>query len=139
MAGSWVPPDIHPCGHIAGIIQSGSYFGGCTLVDPRIRYCLTIHPGQETSVTMGEMMGYALTLPDTRVLALYLEIVYDADSLVAGLAAANRAGIPVVVLKPGRSASSQSAIATHTGRLAAPDGQSSAHYPDRQSDHCRLQ
>ena len=120
-AGSWVLPGIHPCGHIAGIIQSGSYFGSCTLVDPRIRYCLTIHPGQETSVTMGEMMGYALTLPETRVLALYLEIVYDADSLVAGLAAANRAGIPVVVLKPGRSASSQSAIATHTGRLAAPD------------------
>ncbi len=120
-AGSWVPPEVYPAGTVAGIIQSGSFFGVSTLVDPRIRYAITIHPGQESSVSMGDMINYALKLPQTRVIALYLEIIYDPGSFIQGLENAHRAKIPVVVLKPGRSASSRSAINTHTGRMAASD------------------
>ena len=118
---SWIPPTANPCGNVAGIIQSGTVFGSTTLTDPRVGYCFAAHPGQETSVSMANVIDYVLTLPQTRVITLYLEIIYDPEGLIEALQNANAKNIPVVVLKPGRSADSQSAIATHTGRLAASD------------------
>ena len=118
---SWVPPGVRTGGHIAAIIQSGSLFGTATLVDPRIRYSLVVHPGQECGVDTGSIMEYAMDLPETRVIALYLEIVRNPAAFIRALGKASQRGIPVVVLKPGRSEASQLAVKTHTGRMATGD------------------
>ena len=119
--GTWVPPANQPAGCIAAILQSGSFYSFSTLTDPRLRFSFTAHPAQEASVTTAEIIDYALGLPETRVLGLYLETVRDPQAFVAALAAADARDVPVVVLKPGRGEAARSAIATHTGRLAAPD------------------
>ncbi len=119
--GSWIPPTVAPTGRIAGIIQSGAIFGACTLTDPRIRYSFAAHPGHEISVTVGAMINYALSLPETGVIAIYLEIIVNPAEFINALKNACDANIPVVVLKPGRSQASRSAVSTHAGRMAADD------------------
>lgn len=119
--GTWVPPARQPPGGIAAILQSGSFYSFATLTDPRLRFSFTAHPAQEANVTTAEIIDYALDLPETRVLGLYLEIVRDPRAFAAMLEKADARDIPVVVLKPGRGEAARSAIATHTGRLAAPD------------------
>ncbi len=122
-AATWVPPEpahITP-GSIALIIQSGALYCYCNNTDPRLRNCFTIHPGQEAGLGTAEILEYALAMPQTRVIGLYLETVRDPDRFAAALSLADAKGVPVVVLKPGRSARAADAIATHAGRLAGDD------------------
>ena len=54
----------------------------------------------------------------TRVVLVYMEGLRDPQSFLAAAADALAAGIPVVVLKTGRTPASQRAILSHTGNLA---------------------
>ncbi len=118
---TWVPPSPGEAGNVAAIVQSGSLYSFATLTDPRIKVCFTAHPAQEANVSVAEIIDYVVDLPETEVLGLYLEIVREPQAFAAALAKAEAKGIPLVVLKPGRSEAARSAISTHTGRMAAPD------------------
>jgi hypothetical protein len=63
-------------------------------------------------------MDWSLEQPDTRVIGLFLEAVREPAAFVAALDKAARKGIPVVVLKIGKSPLGASMAVTHTGALA---------------------
>ena len=83
---------------------------------------LAVSSGQELVTTAAAYARYALSLPETRVLALVLEAIRDAAELRAVLADALAADVPVVLLSVGASAAGQALVSAHSGALAAADG-----------------
>lgn len=74
--------------------------------------------GNRLDVDENELMAYLSTLPDVKVLALYLESFADGGRFfetVRGLVER----LPVCVVKAGRSPAGERAAALHTGSLAA--------------------
>ena len=114
------PVDTRP-GHIAALCHSGSVFG--MLLDTAARYRLNLltSQGQEINGTLGEYMDYALDLPSTRVLALFVEAIREPDRFVAALEKADRLGVPVVAVKVGRTAESARLAATHASAMVGDD------------------
>ena len=108
-------------GHIAFIAQSGSVFGCIAHNDPRYRINLAVSPGAEIVTTAADYIDYALSRPSTRVIGLFLEAVRDPEGFVAALERAERQRVPVVVLKVGRSETSQQLALSHTGALTGDD------------------
>ncbi len=120
-AGTWVPPASRKPGPVAAIIQSGSTYSYANTLDPRVRFNLTIQPGQEAALTVAELMDYALEVPGTRALAVYLETVRHPEAFLAVLDRAEGMDVPVVVIRPGSSETGARHIVSHTGRLAGAD------------------
>ena len=108
-------------GHIAALCHSGSVF--CMLANAvgRYRFNLLTSQGQEINASLGEYMDYALELPGTRVLALFVEAIREPEGFIAGLEKANRRSVPVVAVKVGRTAESARLAATHAGALTGDD------------------
>ena len=71
--------------------------------EERIDFNLAVSTGQELSVTMDQYMDWALDRPETRVVGLFMETARNPTGLAAAFAKAARKGIPVVVLKVGRT------------------------------------
>lgn len=120
---SWIlPARAHrEPGSIAFICQSGALYSYVNALDPRLRFSLTVHPGQEAVLGLADYMHYALSLPETKLIGLYLESLKDPSAFVAALARAREAGVPVVVMKPGRTQAARHSVETHAGRLAGSD------------------
>lgn len=105
-------------GGVTLLSHSGSAFGAMTKHDLRAGYNLAVSIGQEISVTAANYMDYALSLPSTRVIALFLETVRTPEKFVAALERADQQNVPVVVLKAGRTARSAHMALSHSGALA---------------------
>lgn len=118
---SFVSPVATTSGHIAALCHSGSVF--CMLADAvgRYRFNFLTSQGQEIGASLGEYMDYALELPSTRVLALFVEAIREPEVFVAALEKANRRGVPVVAVKVGRTTESARLAATHAGALTGDD------------------
>lgn len=117
-AGSWSIPLGVEAGPIALIIQSGATYATANSVEPRARFGLTAHPGQEADVTVGAIMDYALRLPGVRVVGLMIETFRDPPAFEAALVEAARRDIAVVALKIGRTESGARHVVSHAGKLA---------------------
>jgi len=114
------PRQPHP-GSIAFIAHSGSVFGALAHNDPRLRFALTVSPGQELTTTAADYIDYALERPEVKVIGLFLETARDPASFRAALEKAADRGVPVVVLKLGRTEAAAAAALTHTGAMAGSD------------------
>jgi acyl-CoA synthetase (NDP forming) len=112
------PPPWLERGHIALISHSGSAFSGLCHTDRRFRYGLAVSAGQELTTSVADYLDYALDMPSTRVVGLFLETVRDPAGFVAGLEKANARDIPIVVVKVGRTAESAALALSHSGALA---------------------
>lgn len=108
-------------GHIAFISHSGSIFGCLAHNDPRFRFNICVSPGQEIATTVADYMDYALELDSTRVIGMFIETVRDPAKFVASLERAAKRGVPVVVLKVGRSAEAARMALGHSGALTGDD------------------
>lgn len=108
-------------GHIALIAQSGSVFGALAHNDPRFKFNLVVSPGSELVTSAADYMDYALSLESTRVIGLFLESVRDPATFVAALERAERQGVPVVVLKVGRTDEARQLAISHTGAMTGDD------------------
>lgn len=108
-------------GHIAFISHSGSVFGCLAHNDPRFRFNICVSPGQELVNTAADYMDYALERESTRVIGLFIETVRDPAKFVAALDKAALRGIPVVVLKVGRSEEAARMALGHSGALTGDD------------------
>jgi acyl-CoA synthetase (NDP forming) len=80
-----------------------------------------VSTGNEADVQAAEILAEVVEDPETRVALCYLEDVKDAGRLRLALARAHRRGVPVFVLKSGRSAAGRRAASSHTGALAGED------------------
>jgi acetate---CoA ligase (ADP-forming) len=118
----YVEPDQLPSGPAALVTHSGSVFSAMLRSHRAIGFTLAVSSGQELVTTAAAYLEYALSLPETRVLALVLEAMREPDRLRAVLASAAARDIPVVLLTVGSSARGQAMVAAHSGALAARDG-----------------
>ncbi len=109
-------------GNVAYISHSGS--GMCGIVDSeeRIDFSLVVSTGQELAVTMDEYLDFALDMPGTRAVGLFMETARNPDGLLRALERARVLGIPVVALKVGRTELSARLTVSHSGAIAGQDG-----------------
>ena len=84
-----------------------------------VRYCNAI--GNQCDVTVTELALASARDPDIKLLLLYLEGIPDANHIAELGAVARERGLPVLVLKSGRTAAGQKASLSHTGSLATED------------------
>ena len=117
----YVEPDLSQ-GPVALITHSGSVFSAMLRARRGFGFSLAVSSGQELVTTAAAYAGYALGLPETKVLALVLEAIRDAPGLRAVLAHAQAADVPVVLLSVGRSDAGRALVSAHSGALAAADG-----------------
>jgi acyl-CoA synthetase (NDP forming) len=118
----YVEPDPLPAGPVALVTHSGSVFSALLRTRRAFGFTLAVSSGQELVTSAAAYARYALTLPETKVLALVLEAIRDATALRAVLADAAVRDVPVCLLTAGASAASRSLVAAHSGALAAGDG-----------------
>jgi len=118
VAATWALPEPSPAGGIAIVSQSGTVYWEANTNDPRLRFSFTGHSGLEATLSMADLIRYALELPTTRVVGLYVETIRDADGFVEALELAARRGVPVVALYAGRTELARAQMMTHAGRLA---------------------
>jgi len=112
----------HPRGgNVTLISHSGSGMSGIIDCEERIDFNLAVSTGQELSVTMDQYMDWALDRPETRVVGLFMETARNPTGLAAAFAKAARKGIPVVVLKVGRTELSARLTVSHSGAIAGRD------------------
>src|SRR6185437_13971247 len=118
----YTEPDPLPAGSVALVTHSGSVFSALLRTRRAFGFTLAVSSGQELVTSAAAYAKYALTLPETKVLALVLEAIRDATALRAVLADAAARDLPVLLLTAGTSAASRSLVAAHSGALAAGDG-----------------
>jgi acetate---CoA ligase (ADP-forming) len=108
-------------GNVAYISHSGS--GMCGIVDSeeRIDFNLVVSTGQELAVSMDEYLDYALEMPGTRAVGLFMETARNPEGLVRAFGRARERGIPVVALKVGRTELSAKLTVSHSGAIAGED------------------
>jgi acyl-CoA synthetase (NDP forming) len=114
----YVEPYPIPAGPVALVTHSGSVFSAMLRARRGIGYTIAVSSGQELVTTTPAYIDYALSLPQTGVIALVLETIRDASSLRASLAMASARDIPVVVLPVGTSERGRSMVAAHSGAVA---------------------
>ena len=114
------PRDLRP-GPVTFISHSGSAFSALLHSRREVRYNLVVSAGTELSVSMDGYLDYALGLPSTRAIGLFMETSRNPAGLRRTLHRAAEQDVPVVCLKVGRGARARQFVATHTGALAGED------------------
>ncbi len=105
-------------GGISYIAQSGSAFTTLCHNGCRLGFNLCVSSGNEMTTTVADYMDWSLEQASTRVIALFLESVRDPQGFVAALQKAGARGVPVVILKIGKSPLGAAMAVTHTGAIA---------------------
>ena len=105
-------------GGISYIAQSGSAFTTLSHNGCRLGFNLCVSSGNEITTTVADYMDWSLAQASTRVIALFLESVRDPPGFVAALQKACARGVPVVILKIGKSPLGAAMAVTHTGAIA---------------------
>ncbi len=108
-------------GNVALISHSGSGMSGIIDCEQRLRINLAVSAGNELSVTMDEYLDFALDLPETRVVGLFIETARNPVGFRAALEKAAHKRIPVVALKVGRTRASAELAVSHSGAMAGDD------------------
>ncbi len=110
-------------GRIGIASQSGAY-GTHVFATARNRGIgtpLCVTTGNESDVTIGDVIGWMAEDPETDVIAAYAEGISTADTFLTALAAARGAKKPVVMMKVGTSVLGAHAARSHTASVAGDD------------------
>jgi acyl-CoA synthetase (NDP forming) len=118
----YVEPDPLPAGPVALVTHSGSVFSALLRARRAFGFTVAVSSGQELVTTAAEYARYALTLPETKVLALVMETVRSGPLLRSVLADAAARDVPVVLLPAGFSDAGRPLVSAHSGALAAGSG-----------------
>src|SRR6188472_3533302 len=113
--------DPLPSGPIALVTHSGSVFSSILRTRRALGWTLAVSSGQELVTTTPDYLGYALSLPETRVIGLVMETMRDAPRLEACLVEAAERDIPVCALTVGTSEDGQALVDAHSGAIAGSD------------------
>ncbi|MEQ9258123.1 MAG: acetate--CoA ligase family protein [Roseovarius sp.] len=111
-------PPTTPAGGISLIAHSGMMLVW-TRSDPRYRFDMALHVGQEVGVTQDEYLDYMLDRPTTKVVAMFVEGVRNPEGMDRALRKALDVGKPVVICMVGRTKRGASLSVTHTGATVA--------------------
>lgn len=121
MVGGWPYKFPPPVGHIGFITHSGSSYSGFALNQRQLGMSYMISSGQELVTTAADYLRFLVARPETRVVGCILETIRDPENFLGALEIADRGGIPVVVLKLGRSERGKVLARAHSGALAGAD------------------
>ena len=113
--------DNHRPGNIALISHSGSAFAVMGDCDERLEYSLMVSAGQELAITAADYLDFAIEMPETEVVGLFMETVRDPEGFVAALEKANARDIPIVAVKLGRTETAARMAQSHSGAMAGND------------------
>lgn len=124
-AGAWLCPyatqnESGP-GPIAMITHSGSAFSSLLNLGARLQYNIAVSSGQEYTTSLADFLDYALDMPTTRVVMLFIETLRDPAAFRAALEKAQARDIPVVTLKVGRTEASAKFAFSHSGAMVGSD------------------
>ena len=108
-------------GNVTLISHSGSGMSGIIDCEERIDFNLAVSTGQELCVSMDQYMDFALEQPGTRVIGLFMETARNPSGMIRAFQKANDKGIPVVVLKVGRTEFSAHLAVSHSGAITGRD------------------
>ncbi len=112
----------HPApGNVTLLTHSGSAMSGIIDCDERLRINLAVSCGNELSTTMDEYLDFALDLPETRAIGLFVETARNPKGFEAALRKAAQRRIPVVALKVGRTREAARLAVSHSGAMAGDD------------------
>ena len=110
-------------GELSLVSQSGSMMGSL-LARAAARgfgFAKSISVGNESDVTVGEVVNALVDDPDTKVSLLFLETIRDAATFGAALERARQFNKPVIAYKLGRSEQGDALAQSHTGAMAGND------------------
>lgn len=110
-------------GNIGIASQSGAY-GTHLFATSRARglgttVCVTT--GNESDVSLGEVIGWMAQAPEVEVICAYAEGIRESERFIAALDLARRNRKPVVMMKVGRSELGGHAAKSHTASIAGDD------------------
>ncbi len=108
-------------GNVTLISHSGSGMSGIIDCEQRLRINLAVSTGNELGVTMDEYLDFALDLPETRAVGLFVETARNPAGFYAALLKAEQRRVPVVALKVGRTETSAQLTVSHSGAMAGVD------------------
>ncbi len=112
----------HPFdGNTTLISQSGAGMSGIVDCEERIKFNLAVSTGYELTTTMEDYLEYAIDLPDTKVIGLFLETVRNPEKFIMCLERAAEEKIPIVVIKVGKTELSKKMAESHSGAMAGSD------------------
>lgn len=114
-------PDMGTKGNISFISQSGSVFSTIGHNEPQIKFNLMVAIGTGQIVSASDLMIYALNMPTTKVLGVYIESVLKPSRFIEALEIAKDKKIPIVLMKVGYSKLGAEFAQSHTGSLAGDD------------------
>ncbi|MGH6891453.1 MAG: acetate--CoA ligase family protein [Dongiaceae bacterium] len=112
------PPPWMRKGGAVLLTHSGSVYSGICHNDKRMGWALAVSAGQELTTNIADYLDFALEMPETRCVGLFLETVRDPENFVRGLEKARAKDIPVVALKIGKTAASAAKAVSHSGAIA---------------------
>jgi len=121
LAGGFDTRDHRFPGNVTLISQSGAGMSGIVDCEERIDFNFAVSSGYELTVSMEDYLDYALDLPETRVIGLFLETSRHPDKLIQAFKKANQRKIPIVILKVGRTDLAAELAISHSGALAGSD------------------
>ncbi len=141
LVATFASPFLEPAlatGPIAMVSQSGAMAGMIYEMARAAGLGLNywVSTGNEADVQAAEILAEVVEDEDTRVACCYLEDIKDAGRFRRALARAHRRGVPVFVLKSGRSAVGRRAASSHTGALAGEDAVYDAVFADWGAIRC---
>jgi acyl-CoA synthetase (NDP forming) len=115
------PPMAESAGNVGLVSHSGSTWSGLVGNQRDLVFNYAISAGQEIATTVAEYIEFLLAAPETRVIACLMETVRAPERFLAAIAQADRQGVPVVVLKLGRTERGRRFALAHSGALAGSD------------------
>ena len=141
LVATFASPFLEPglaTGPIAMVSQSGAMAGMIYEMARAAGLGLNywVSTGNEADVQAAEILAEVVEDEETRVACCYLEDIKDAGRFRRALARAHRRGVPVFVLKSGRSAVGRRAASSHTGALAGEDAVYDAVFADWGAIRC---
>jgi len=115
------PPVPDRPGSIGLISHSGSTWSALIANQRQLTFNYVISAGQEIVTSLSDYLAFLVAQSETRVVGMVIETIRDPGGFTAALEAAARCGIPVIVLKLGRSERGRQFALAHSGALAGSD------------------
>jgi acyl-CoA synthetase (NDP forming) len=107
-------------GDISMVSQSGSMMGSLLsrAAARGFGFAKSVSVGNESDITVGEVVDALVDDPQTKVILMFLETVRDGAMLSRALTRARQAGKPVIAYKLGQSEQGDALAQSHTGAIA---------------------
>ena len=122
MALTFEPAHPQPMGKrrsVAVVAQSGATASTirAAMMGRGISVSLQVATGNEAVVRASDLIDFIVTERKANAIALYVEQIRDPSAFLVAVRGARDAGIPVVMMHPGRSRRAQEAAQSHTGSM----------------------